>query len=173
MEVSKIADYSIHIRYPMCFQTLKEKLENSFTDTGELRRGGGSGQYITYGEFLKDLKLIFKNAKTYCAIHMETDDVSRAIYDAAVMLNELLDEWIAKEFSVDVAEKVLLHAIKSDEEAAAEAKAAEQRRLQEEQDEAYRQEVSESHLFFDIAHNILPSTWRNCSKWTQFLLLIN
>ena len=140
VEVSQLADYSIHIRRPMCFETLKEKLEQSFTDTGS-NRGGTSG-YVTYGQFLKDLRLIFKNAKTYCAVHMEVDDISRTIYDAAVLLGDLMEMWIAKEFSVEVGEKVLLHAIKSQEEAAAEAKAEEARRLVEAEDEAYRKEVS-------------------------------
>lgn len=112
VEVSLLADYSIHIRHPMCFQTLKEKLDNSFTDTG-LSRGGGGNSYTTYGQFLKDLRLIFKNAKTYCAVHMEADEISRTIYDSAVMLGDLMEGWISKEFSVDIAEKVLMHQIKS------------------------------------------------------------
>jgi hypothetical protein len=138
----------------MCFQTLKEKLESSFTDTGSMRGGGagggggggGSGSYCTYGQFLKDLRLIFKNAKTYCAVHMESDETSRTIYDAAVMLGDLMEGWIAKEFSVEVAEKVGLHKIKSEEEAVAEAKAAEQQRLVEEADEAYRKEVGDESI---------------------------
>lgn len=127
----------------MCFETLKEKLENSFTDTGS-SRGGGAG-YVTYGQFLKDLRLIFKNAKTYCAVHMEVDEISRTIYDAAVMLGDLMEGWIAREFSVEVAEKVLLHKIKSEEEAAAAAKAEEARRQVEEEDEAYRKEVHDNN----------------------------
>jgi hypothetical protein len=142
VEVSLIADYSIHIRHPMCFQTLKEKLENSFTDSGSNRAGGGTSSYATYGQFLKDLRLIFKNARTYCAVHMEVDEISRTIYDAAVLLGDLMEVWIAKDFSVEVAEKVLLHQIKSEEEAVELARAEEARRLVAEEDERYRKEVS-------------------------------
>jgi len=141
VEVSNLADYSIHVRHPMCFHTLKEKLDNSFADTGgrSSMSRGGNNVYSTYGQFLKDLRLIFKNAKTYNAVHMEADETSRIIYEAAVMFTDLMTEWISKDFSVEVAEKVGLHIIKTEEQELAAAKLAEEERRIKEADDAYRQ----------------------------------
>jgi hypothetical protein len=47
-------------------------------------------RYPTYGAFLKDLRLIFSNAKAYNGVHMDVDEVSKNIYDAAVMFEELV-----------------------------------------------------------------------------------
>jgi hypothetical protein len=165
VEVSALADYSIHIRHPMCFQVLKEKLENSVMDMSHSEVGASGNCYTTYGQFLKDLGLIFKNAKTYCALHMEVDEVSRNIYDAAIMFNDLMAEWIAKDFSLEVAEKVGLHAIKSEELSLAEAKAAEERRLLEEADEKYRQEVRLSQLI------AIAAALDSCVRFTYSMIL--
>ena len=127
----------------MCFHTLKEKLDNTFADTGSRSSmsRGGNDSYSTYGQFLKDLRLIFKNAKTYNAVHMEVDEISRNIYEAAVMFTDLMTEWISKDFSVEVAEKVGLHKIKTEEQELAASKRAEEERRIKEADEAYRQSV--------------------------------
>jgi hypothetical protein len=127
--IKDVHDYSVYVRHPMDFITVKEKLEKQ--------------RYATYGSFLKDLKLIFANAMVYNKVHMETDPISKSCYQSAVFLNEKLESWLHEEFSIDVAERILYNRIKADEGAVVEAQKKEiKEKFDQELNEFRRQEIA-------------------------------
>ena len=89
------SDYAVYIRKPMDLGTVSKKLQKGLNK-------GHEGGYMSYGEFLNDLRLTFKNSIKYNAVHLE-DEGSAAVHKAATMfldrLEDLLPAW-----TVDVAE---------------------------------------------------------------------
>lgn len=127
--VKDVHDYLVYVRHPMDFYTVKEKLDKH--------------KYATFGHFIKDLRLIFSNAKTYNKVHMDNDPVSKSCYESAVMLSDKLEAWLCEDFSIDVAERVLYNRIKMDEGAIVEAQRKEiKEKMDQELDEFRKQEIA-------------------------------
>ncbi len=101
------SDYSVYVRKPMDLGTVQKKLHKGLNKSHE-------GGYMSYGEFLNDLRLTFKNSIKYNAVHMQ-DEGSATVHKAASnflgRLEELLPSW-----TVDVAEKCQREAITASHE---------------------------------------------------------
>ena len=101
------SDYAVYVRKPMDLSTVQKKLEKGLNK-------GHAGGYMSYGEFLNDLRLTFQNSIKYNAVHL-ADEGSATVHKAATnflgRLEDLLPQW-----TVDVAEKCQREAITASRE---------------------------------------------------------
>lgn len=88
-----VPNYTMYVRRPMDFQTLRKTLED--------------GGYGTNEEFLKDLRRIFTNAIDFNKNFKDSDPYSKLVYAAAETFLQKLDAQLYRDFSIEVAERRL------------------------------------------------------------------
>ncbi|KAJ1430452.1 hypothetical protein B484DRAFT_50806 [Ochromonadaceae sp. CCMP2298] len=90
VDVAQITDYSVYVRRPADFSTVRYRLEGVLP--GDLRVRGlmdmGARPYKTVGDFLEEVRRIFSNAAKYNQPKRATDPVSDAVFLAAERLRE-------------------------------------------------------------------------------------
>lgn len=85
------ADYFAYISRPMDWETCYRRLQNR--------------DYLTFGEIINDLRLIFSNALKYNGRMKEVDPISKQAYESAIAMSEKLESAI-KRLLVTVSDRV-------------------------------------------------------------------
>lgn len=75
-------DYAAYISKPMDWEKVQRMLKKR--------------QYRVFGDFIEDLRLIFRNALKYNAKHQGTDNVSGLAYEAAIYMSTKLESAVHK-----------------------------------------------------------------------------
>ena len=101
------SDYAVYVRKPMDLGTIQTKLDHGINK-------GHAGGYISYGDFLNDLRLTFQNSIKYNAMHL-ADEGSATVHKAATTFLENLEK-LLPHWTVDVAEKCQREAISASRE---------------------------------------------------------
>lgn len=104
-----VPDYSVHVREAMDLTTIKFKLDRTDLPAkiaGLINRF--APQHKTYGEFLRDLRLIFDNAIVYNRAHFATDPTgfSHKICSAAEEFKELLDSKLIPQLTLSLFDRI-------------------------------------------------------------------
>jgi hypothetical protein len=90
VDVVHVTDYSVYVRRPADFSTVRYRLEGQLP--GDLRVRGlmdlGARPYKTVGDFLEEMRRVFSNATKYNQPKRATDPVSDAVFLAAQRLSE-------------------------------------------------------------------------------------
>lgn len=85
------ADYFAYISRPMDWETAYRRLQNR--------------EYLTFGEIISDLRLIFSNALKYNGRMKEVDPISKQAYESAIAMSEKLESAIQRLF-ITVSDRV-------------------------------------------------------------------
>ena len=101
------SDYAVYVRKPMDLGTISKRLDKS----GSSRAQGG---FLTYGEFLGDMRLTFSNSIKYNAAHL-ADEGSATVHRSAVSFLDKL-EGLLPAWTVEAAEKCQREGISASQE---------------------------------------------------------
>ena len=124
------ADYFAYISRPMDWETCYRRLQNR--------------EYLTFGEIISDLRLIFSNALKYNGRMKEVDPISKQAYDSAIAMSEKLESAIQRLFITvsDRVEREKVEQVVLDREMELAEKEEEERMRKEWQEETEKVDVS-------------------------------
>lgn len=104
-----VTDYTVYIRHPADLSSIKYRLDGTLPSDSHTNKLINKllPRYVTYADFVTDLRRVFVNAQTYNAVHLSTDStgMSKVIFDAAAMYQERLEGLLPK-FTLTLAERI-------------------------------------------------------------------
>jgi hypothetical protein len=130
------ADYFAYISRPMDWETCYRRLQKR--------------EYLTFGEIISDLRLIFSNALKYNGRMKEVDPVSKQAYESAIAMSEKLEAAIQRLFITvsDRVEREKVEQVVLDREMELAEKEEEERMRKEWQEETDKEDVGATSKTF-------------------------